>query len=126
MNAEMLDLGLVFESRVIHKSAIDVGFHNGTQENIMNKGELVAAIADSAGVSQKDAGACVDALFETIAAQVSAGNEVSITGWLKAQKANTSARVGRNPQTGATIQVPAGTRTKLTVGSKLKAAGKAS
>ena len=90
----------------------------------MNKGELVVAIADAAGVSQKDAGACLEALFETIAAQVSAGNEISITGWLKAERANTSARTGRNPQTGQTIHVPAGTRTKLTAGSKLKAAGK--
>ncbi|MEO0587373.1 MAG: HU family DNA-binding protein, partial [Planctomycetota bacterium] len=52
------------------------------------------------------------------------GNEVSITGWLKVEKANTSARTGRNPQTGEEIQVPAGTRTKVTAGSKLKAAGK--
>jgi len=90
----------------------------------MNKGELVAAMAEKAGVSQKDAGACLDAMFETIAEQVGRGNEVAITGWLKAERANTSARVARNPQTGAEIQVPAGTRTKLTVGSKLKAAGK--
>ncbi|MAT19671.1 MAG: DNA-binding protein, partial [Acidimicrobiaceae bacterium] len=33
----------------------------------MNKGELVAAMADSAGISQKDAGAALDAMFETIA-----------------------------------------------------------
>jgi DNA-binding protein HU-beta len=90
----------------------------------MNKGELVAAMAEKADVSQKDAGACLDAMFETIAGQVSAGNEVSVTGWLKAERANTKARTGRNPQTGEPINVPAGTRTKLTVGSKLKAAGK--
>lgn len=90
----------------------------------MNKGELVAAMADAAGVSQKDAGACLDAMFETIASQVSAGNEVAITGWLKVEKANTSARMGRNPQTGEAIHVPAGTRTKVSAGSKLKAAGK--
>jgi len=90
----------------------------------MNKGELVAAMADAAGVSQKDAGACLDAMFETIASEVSAGNEVSITGWLKVEKANTSARTGRNPQTGEAIEVPAGTRTKVSAGSKLKAAGK--
>ena len=89
----------------------------------MNKGELVAAIADKADVSQKDAGACVDAMFEVIAAQVSSCGEVSITGWLKEERANTKARTGRNPQTGQPIHVPAGTRTKLTVGSKLKAAG---
>lgn len=90
----------------------------------MNKGELTAAMADRAGVSNKDAGACLDAMFDIIAEQVSAGNEVSITGWLKAERANTSARTGRNPQTGQPIHVPAGTRTKLSVGSKLKAAGK--
>ena len=90
----------------------------------MNKGELVAAMAEAADVSQKDAGACLDAMFDIIAAEVGKGNEVAITGWLKAEKAKTSARTGRNPQTGETIQVPAGTRTKLTVGSKLKAAGK--
>jgi len=90
----------------------------------MNKGELVAAVAEQADVSQKDAGACIDAMFEIIAAEVGKGNEVSITGWLKAEKANTKARTGRNPQTGETINVPAGPRTKLTVGSKLKAAGK--
>jgi len=90
----------------------------------MNKGELVAAMADSAGISQKDAGAAVDAMFETIAAEIGKGNQVSITGWLKVEKAKTSARTGRNPQTGAAIQVPAGTRAKVTAGSKLKAAGK--
>jgi len=90
----------------------------------MNKGELVAAMAEKADVSQKDAGACLDAMFDIIADQVGSGNEVSITGWLKAEKAPTSARVARNPRTGEEIQVPAGTRTKISVGSKLKAAGK--
>ena len=55
----------------------------------MNKGELVAAMADSAGISQKDAGAALDAMFETIAAEIGKGNQVSITGWLKVEKANT-------------------------------------
>ena len=90
----------------------------------MNKGELVAAMAESADVSQKDAGACLDAMFEIIAGQVSAGNEVAITGWLKIEKANTNARTGRNPQTGEPVNIPAGTRTKVSAGSKLKAAGK--
>ena len=90
----------------------------------MNKGELVAAMAEAADVSQKDAGACLDAMFEIISGEVSKGNEVAITGWLKFEKAKTSARTGRNPQTGEEIQVPAGTRTKVTAGSKLKAAGK--
>ena len=90
----------------------------------MNKGELVAAMAEAADVSQKDAGACLDAMFEIIAGQVSAGNEVAITGWLKVEKAKTNARTGRNPQTGEPVNIPAGTRTKVSAGSKLKAAGK--
>ena len=90
----------------------------------MNKAELVAAMAEQAGVSQKDAGACLDAMMSTIESEVSSGGEVAITGYLKFERANTSARVARNPQTGAEIEVPAGTRTKVTVGAKLKAAGK--
>ncbi len=90
----------------------------------MNKGELIAAMADKAGVSQKDAGNCLDAMMSTIESEISGGGEVAITGYLKFERANTSARVGRNPQTGETINVPAGTRCKVSVGSKLKSAGK--
>lgn len=90
----------------------------------MNKGELVAAMADKAGVSQKDAGACLDAMMSTIESEISGGREVAITGYLKFERAATSARTARNPQTGEEINVPAGTRCKVTVGAKLKAAGK--
>ncbi len=90
----------------------------------MNKGELVAAMADKAGVSQKDAGACLDAMMSTIESEIGNGGEVSVTGYLKFERAATSARVARNPQTGETINVPAGTRCKVSVGAKLKAAGK--
>lgn len=90
----------------------------------MNKSELIAEMADKAGVSQKDAGACLDAMMSTIESQVAKGEEVAITGYLKFERAATSARVARNPQTGAEINVPAGTRCKVSVGAKLKNAGK--
>ncbi len=90
----------------------------------MNKGELVAAMAEAAGVSQKDAGNCLDAMLSTVETEVSAGREVAITGYIKFERAATSARSARNPQTGETIEVPAGTRCKVTLGSKLKNAGK--
>ena len=90
----------------------------------MNKGELVAAMADKAGVSQKDAGNCLDAMMGTIESEISNGGEVAITGYLKFERANTNARVARNPQTGEAINVPAGTRCKVSVGAKLKNAGK--
>ncbi len=90
----------------------------------MNKGELIVAIAEQADVSQKDAGRCLDAMMSTIESEISNGGEVSITGYLKFERASTSARVARNPQTGESIDVPAGTRCKVSVGAKLKNAGK--
>lgn len=90
----------------------------------MNKGELTVAMAEKAGVSQKDAGKCLDAMLSTIEEQVRAGQEVNITGYMKFERAATSARTARNPQTGAEIAVPAGTRCKITAGAKLKSAGK--
>ncbi len=90
----------------------------------MNKAELVADIADEAGVSKTDADAVVSAMFDIVAKKVRQNQKVQIPGWITFEQANTKARTGRNPQTGATIQIPAGTKVKITAGSKLKAAGK--
>jgi DNA-binding protein HU-beta len=49
---------------------------------------------------------------------------VSIPGWISFETATTAARTGRNPRTGETIEIPAGKRVKVSVGSKLKAAVK--
>jgi len=49
----------------------------------MNKSDLIAAMAGRAGVSSKDAGACLDALFEVVADVVAAGEEkVNVPGWI--------------------------------------------
>ncbi len=49
----------------------------------MNKSDLIAAMADRAGVSNKDAGGCLDAFFDVVAGEVAAGGDkVSIPGWL--------------------------------------------
>jgi DNA-binding protein HU-beta len=66
----------------------------------------------------------VDAFFSTISETVAKGGKVTIPGWLAAERSETAARTGRNPQTGAEISIPAGHRVKLTAGSKLKAAVK--
>ncbi|NDD26245.1 MAG: integration host factor, partial [Actinobacteria bacterium] len=55
---------------------------------------------------------------------VAAGGKVTIPGWLSVQKGHRAARVGRNPQTGATIQIPASNTVKVSAGAKLKAAVK--
>ena len=90
----------------------------------LNKGELVAAIAASTGESQAAVNRVVDSLFETIAASIKKGEKVTIPGWLSVDKGHRAARTGRNPQTGATIQIAAANTVKVSAGSKLKAAVK--
>ncbi|GAA1702418.1 HU family DNA-binding protein [Microbacterium sediminicola] len=93
-------------------------------EKSITKTELVASIAASTGQSQAAVSGVIDALFSTVAEAVAKGSKVSIPGWVSFEQVETSARTGRNPQTGAEIQIPAGTRVKVTAGAKLKAAGK--
>ena len=90
----------------------------------MNKSELVAEIAAKAGVTQSDAGSCVDAMMGIVSSQVRSGGEVNIPGYVKFSRKDTKERMGRNPRTGEARLIPAGTAVKIAPGSKLKAAGK--
>ena len=90
----------------------------------MNKSERVAAVAKRTGESQAAVGRVIDAMFDTIAASIKKGDKVTITGYLTVDKGRRAARTGRNPQTGATIQIAAANTVKVSAGSKLKAAVK--
>ena len=73
----------------------------------MNKSELIASVVQSTGVSKKDAEKIVNATFDTIAAQLTAGERVQISGFGIFETKERQARVGRNPQTKASIEIPA-------------------
>lgn len=90
----------------------------------ITKTELVASIASATGQSQATVSGVLDGFFNAVAEAVSRDEKVTIPGWISFEQVATSARTGRNPQTGATIEIPAGRRTKVTAGSKLKAAAK--
>ena len=90
----------------------------------ITKTELVASIASATGQSQSAVSGVLDSLFSTVSDAVAKGSKVSIPGWIAFEQVATSARTGRNPQTGAEIKIPAGKRVKVTAGSKLKAAVK--
>jgi DNA-binding protein HU-beta len=90
----------------------------------LNKTELVAKVAASTGQSQATVDAVLGGLFEALAESVGSGTKVSIPGWLAVERTHRAARSGRNPQTGATIEIPAGYSVKVSAGSKLKAAAK--
>ena len=88
----------------------------------MNRSELVSAVAEKAGVSQKDADSVLRAFTETVTSAVSEGQKVQIPGFLTLERVERSARQARNPRTGETIDVPAGFGVKATAGSALKGA----
>jgi DNA-binding protein HU-beta len=90
----------------------------------MNRSELVAAVAAKTGHSQAAVNGVVDAIFDVVSSQVARGNKVTIPGWVAFARTHRAARQGRNPQTGATIQIAASNSVKVTAGSKLKASVK--
>ena len=90
----------------------------------LNKSELVAKIASSTGQSQATVDGVLNGLFEALAQSVGSGTKVSIPGWLAVERTHRAARTGRNPQTCASIEIPAGYSVKVSAGSKLKAAAK--
>ena len=90
----------------------------------LNKTELVAKVAASTGQSQATVDAVLGGLFEAFAEAVGSDTKVSIPGWLAVERTSRAARTGRNPQTGASIDIPAGHSVKISAGSKLKAAAK--
>jgi len=93
----------------------------------MNKSELVDALAGEAGVSKTDADAVLKALESVVTNQVAGrGEKITLPGFLTFERTYRNPRTGRNPQTGEALQVPGANAMKVSAGSKLKAAAKAS
>lgn len=90
----------------------------------LNKTELVAKVAAETGQSQATVSSVLDGIFAAVSETVAKGGKVSIPGWLSFESVATAARTGHNPRTGESIQIPAGKRVKVSVGSKLKASVK--
>ena len=86
----------------------------------MNKTELVAAIAEKAGLSKKDAEGAVKAFTDTVAEQLKAGEKIQLVGFGTFEVAERAARTGKNPQTGEAIKIPASKAPKFKAGKALK------
>ena len=86
----------------------------------MNKGELIDAVAGSAGLSRADATKAVDAVLDSITGTLSNGGSVSLVGFGTFSVKARAARAGRNPRTGETIQIPASNVPGFKAGKGLK------
>ena len=84
----------------------------------MNKTELVAAVAEKAGMTKKDAERVVNATIDTIVQNLANGEKVQISGFGNFEIKAREARVGRNPRTKEAIQIPA-TRLPIFKASKV-------
>jgi len=85
----------------------------------MNKGELVDAIANDAGLSKVDAGKAIEAFVSNVSGSLKNGNSIQLIGFGTFSISNRAARSGRNPQTGATIQIKAKKVAKFKAGKAL-------
>ncbi len=86
----------------------------------MNKAELVAAVADKAGISKKDAEESVKAFTEVITEELKKGEKVTLVGFGTFEVSERAERTGRNPQTGAEMKIAASKAPKFKAGKALK------
>ena len=73
----------------------------------MNKAELIAAAADKAGLSKKDTEIAVNAAIEIISDALASGDKVQLVGFGAFEVKSRAERIGRNPKTKESIQIPA-------------------
>ena len=86
----------------------------------MNKAELVAAVAERAGLSRSQASAAVEATIESIVDTLKNGADVRLVGFGTFQVVKRAGGVGRNLRTGEAIRIPASRTPKFRAGQVLK------
>ena len=86
----------------------------------MSKTELIAAVAQNTGMTKKDAERAVNATLEAITASLVKGDKVQVSGFGIFEVKTREARVGRNPRTKETIQIPASKQPVFKAGKALK------
>ncbi len=86
----------------------------------MNKGELIKAMAEKAGFSQKDAAAAYDAFVCAVTEALKAGEKVQLVGFGTLEVKEVAAKTGINPQTKAPVAIPASKKPVMKFGKAYK------
>ena len=86
----------------------------------MNKTELVAAVAEQADISKKDAEKVLKAFVDVVTEEMKKGEKVQLVGFGTFEVSERAAREGRNPQTGKTMKIEAWKAPKFKAGKALK------
>jgi DNA-binding protein HU-beta len=88
----------------------------------MNRGELIEKIAKDAKISKVQAGNALNSAIDGMTSSLRKGGKVTLVGFGAFSVTSRKARVGRNPQTGAALKIPARKVAKFVAGSELKKA----
>jgi DNA-binding protein HU-beta len=88
----------------------------------MNKGELIEAVAQDANITKAQAQAALDAFVSNVQKSLKSGNKVTLVGFGTFSASTREERMGRNPQTGQPIRIPARRVAKFSAGKALKEA----
>jgi DNA-binding protein HU-beta len=86
----------------------------------MNKQELIASMAAKADLSKDQAGAALEGFIDSVTESLSAGNDVRLLGFGNFMVSRREAKMGRNPQTGAQVEIKAANVARFKVGKGLK------
>ena len=99
----------IFERKINNENSLQEEFN-------MNKTELVAAMADQAGLSKKDAEKALKAFTDVVAEELKKDGKVQLVGFGTFEVSSRAAREGRNPQSGAPMKIAASKAPKFTAG----------
>ena len=86
----------------------------------MNKQELIGSVAETAGMTKNDASKVVEAVFDSITAELKKGDEVRLVGFGTFSVSKRKASTGRNPRTGEPMSIAASSQPKFKPGKSLK------
>jgi len=86
----------------------------------VTKTELVNSMAEKAGLSKADAEKALKAFVDSVTGTLQQGDKISLVGFGTFSVGDRAARTGKNPQTGATLQIPAAKVPKFKAGKALK------
>ena len=86
----------------------------------MNKTELIAAMAEEAGLSKKDSEKALKAFVDVVTSELKKGGKIQLVGFGTFEVSERAAREGRNPQTGKTMKIKASKSPKFKGGKALK------
>jgi len=106
---------------LVGESVLMARTHTARGGFVVNKGELVDAIASESNLSKADAENALNAFINAVQNTVSAGDKVTLPGFGTFQPALRKARTGMDPRTRQPVQIPERKSAKFSVGSKFKA-----